>query len=660
MAPRAAMRYPLWVSLKAYDERSWMNGMRLTLLVIFLVIAAGCATSPAHRLDDANLGEVAPATPAEPVDEAPSNLWLLDGLRPVQNTRVSSGAEPSILADRDGEFIWIADTSGGYYSEDNGTSWRALDDFLLPSVLGDGWALAQDDTGRLYAAGLIGSTIDVATSDDGRTWASINRAAAVSGITDRPWLAAQEDGEVALFYYDYPLGEYCARSTDAGMTWLDRDPLAGAAQGGNAIFDDAGNFYYADDSGVARRFAGECRGSTQALTMFTSLGANNMIQLGTDGQTIYSAAATGGNKAIAVSGTKDFQRVTTRIVSPSILQSNTFATISVYGDQVAVAWYGSETPGDPSVNSFSGAFNVYVAIIDDFWGDAGIRHIRITDEPNHIGDICMGGIGCDGSADRDLLDYFMLDHDKWGGIHVAYGHDGAGSNAVVRYAQIPASVARPPIVETGEVDLPPVAEFSLTKNALSIRADASASSDPEGGSLSYVWSWGDGSPASQGVVASHTYDDYGVYTVTVSVTDAAGHTSEASSQVLVEEAARTNLLPVADFSVTTVFVGQEARFTDNSADADGTIEAWAWNFGDGARSNEPAPRHAYQSPGNKTVTLTVTDDWGESATASKTIFIKPLEAEVAPVDQTPPPTQGIPAPSAWVALLFVVLLLRRR
>ena len=95
-----------------------------------------------------------------------------------------------------------------------------------------------------------------------------------------------------------------------------------------------------------------------------------------------------------------------------------------------------------------------------------------------------------------------------------------------------------------------------------------ASSDPyPGGSIgSYSWSWGDGTPSSGGSAPTHTYAVPGVYTVTLSVTDAYGITSapvtrsvtvgpsaaeiaaeEAAANKRREEAAKAGALGVGGF-----------------------------------------------------------------------------------------------------------------
>jgi PKD repeat protein len=62
-------------------------------------------------------------------------------------------------------------------------------------------------------------------------------------------------------------------------------------------------------------------------------------------------------------------------------------------------------------------------------------------------------------------------------------------------------------------------------------------------------------------------------------------------------------------------------FTSNATDADGTVVSYSWNFGDGQMTAEPAPAHVYQSAGNFTARLTVTDNSGATASASVGITV---------------------------------------
>jgi PKD repeat protein len=63
-----------------------------------------------------------------------------------------------------------------------------------------------------------------------------------------------------------------------------------------------------------------------------------------------------------------------------------------------------------------------------------------------------------------------------------------------------------------------------------------------------------------------------------------------------------------------------------SADPDGSIVSFNWDFGDGTTGSGPTPEHAFADDGVYTVTLTVTDDDGQSSSASTTATI----ANVAP------------------------------
>lgn len=58
---------------------------------------------------------------------------------------------------------------------------------------------------------------------------------------------------------------------------------------------------------------------------------------------------------------------------------------------------------------------------------------------------------------------------------------------------------------------------------------------------------------------------------------------------------------------------------DGSSDADGTISAYAWDFGDGSGATGPQVQHTYATVGEFVVTLTVTDNQQATATASGSV-----------------------------------------
>ncbi|MBN1446922.1 MAG: PKD domain-containing protein, partial [Bacteroidetes bacterium] len=85
---------------------------------------------------------------------------------------------------------------------------------------------------------------------------------------------------------------------------------------------------------------------------------------------------------------------------------------------------------------------------------------------------------------------------------------------------------------------PPLASFTATPTSgdapLTVYFDGSASSDPDagGGIMSYDWDFGDGNTGS-GATISHTYQLAGTYTATLTVTDAAHATDDASTPITV-------------------------------------------------------------------------------------------------------------------------------
>lgn len=190
-------------------------------------------------------------------------------------------------------------------------------------------------------------------------------------------------------------------------------------------------------------------------------------------------------------------------------------------------------------------------------------------------------------------------------LTVTYGED---SETVVKEAFI--TVHQQPSVSFGlegaEIGCVP---FAVQLNNMTI--------DPEGGALSYTWSFGDGTRSSE-VNPDHTYLIAGLFDVTLVAENEFGCVSTATVPGLVNA-----VKPQASFGVDASYSCDgilEVGFTNTSNARPGFTSSW--NFGDGSGSTEPEPSHLYEAVGNYSVTLTVTDDIGCQASVTRANLIQ--------------------------------------
>jgi PKD repeat protein len=148
-----------------------------------------------------------------------------------------------------------------------------------------------------------------------------------------------------------------------------------------------------------------------------------------------------------------------------------------------------------------------------------------------------------------------------------------------------------------------------------------ASTDADGSIASREWTFENGDPAASTEATQEvTFSAEGTHTVTLTVTDNENATDDFSREVTVS-GTPGNTPPTAAFTFTCS--GLDCTFTDGSSDADGSIASYLWDFGDGTESTEASPTHTYAAAGEVTVTLTVTDDVGDTGTASETFDVNP-------------------------------------
>jgi len=150
----------------------------------------------------------------------------------------------------------------------------------------------------------------------------------------------------------------------------------------------------------------------------------------------------------------------------------------------------------------------------------------------------------------------------------------------------------------------------------------------------WAWDFGDGNTSSvQNPL--NTYNNSGVYTVSLTVTGPGGSDTETKTDYITVDYHPPTCDFVAD--VTSGEAPLAVNFTDLSVDS---VDIWDWDFGDGGTSTEENPSYDYATPGTYTVSLTVTGPGGtDSNTKTDYIIVHwpPPEAEFTGV-----PTVGAP------------------
>ena len=172
----------------------------------------------------------------------------------------------------------------------------------------------------------------------------------------------------------------------------------------------------------------------------------------------------------------------------------------------------------------------------------------------------------------------------------------------------------------------PVVMASVSTNRgtapLTVSFSSSGSYDPEGVSLTYNWSFGDGATSTV-ANPSHTYTTNGAFSAHLSVSDGTNTTTSSNLTINVTVAG-SNYPPVAVSSATPVAGGVPlvvSFSSTGSSDPEGAALTYSWVFGDGSTSTAANPSHTYQAAGNYTAQLTVSDGTNSVAATAITITV---------------------------------------
>ncbi len=150
---------------------------------------------------------------------------------------------------------------------------------------------------------------------------------------------------------------------------------------------------------------------------------------------------------------------------------------------------------------------------------------------------------------------------------------------------------------------PPTADFTFSQLAGTLQANFTDTST--GSPTSWAWDFGDGTSSTQRN-PSTTYASAGSYSVTLTATNGSG--SDSRTETVTVDAPPP--APTADFTYSQQTGTLQVSFSDTTTDGPAS---WNWDFGDGTTSTQQNPVKSYQSAGDYSVTLTVSNASGSDS-----------------------------------------------
>ena len=141
---------------------------------------------------------------------------------------------------------------------------------------------------------------------------------------------------------------------------------------------------------------------------------------------------------------------------------------------------------------------------------------------------------------------------------------------------------------------------------------------PDSEIITWSWDFGDGGKSNL-KNPMHQYICPGTYLVNHTVTDSNNMSSSCSKYIFIN-----NQKPIVNFSYnpSDPSTQDKIQFVDLSFDFDGNLSMWYWDFTDGFTSSMRNPSHKYGDDGTYIVTLSVTDDYGETNITEKAVTVK--------------------------------------
>ncbi len=189
------------------------------------------------------------------------------------------------------------------------------------------------------------------------------------------------------------------------------------------------------------------------------------------------------------------------------------------------------------------------------------------------------------------------------------GSTGTSSRSVIVSASLP----------------PQAAGFTFSPTQPAINQDVLFTAAQIPGVENFSWEFGDGGVGS-GATISHRFTRAATFNVILRVSNAVGQTATTSRAIMVSATLPAGSVSFT-FSPTTPGINDNVFF--NAFAPTLANPSFRWDFGDGAGGSGMTAVHQYARATTYTVTLTATNDLGQSVTTARTLTVSSTSTQVA-------------------------------
>ena len=217
-------------------------------------------------------------------------------------------------------------------------------------------------------------------------------------------------------------------------------------------------------------------------------------------------------------------------------------------------------------------------------------------------------------------------YNKTGKYSVALTTTNAGGSDIVQKSSYIYVIPESGSVVSNPGYIVPVTAFLATPTSGSAPLTVGFTDQSKGAPTSWKWTFGDGNTSTEKNPV-HTFNKTGVYSVTLTASNANGNNALTQSSYIAVSSVLA--APVASFSAspTSGNTPLTVRFTDQST---GSPTSWKWTFGDGNTSTDQNPVHTYNKTGLYSVTLIASNVNGSNA-LTQSSYIAVSSVLAAPV-----------------------------